>query len=114
MLRTLTPMASTPSVRSTASSPSVITAIENSGSPIIGRMINRSITSPSSMAKISATISALNHTTYWLSPSQRPGTRQSMSTRLSTYVPTRAIAPWAKLTVCVALKTSTKPRAMRA
>ncbi len=76
-------MASMPSVRSTASSPSVITAIENSGSPIIGRMISRSMTNPSSAASAIATISALNQTTYSLPPSQRPGISQSMSARLS-------------------------------
>ena len=39
--------ASKPIVRSTASRPSVITATENSGSPTIGRMTSRSMTSPS-------------------------------------------------------------------
>ena len=38
--------ASVPTVRSTASRPSVMTAIENSGSPIIGRMTSRSMTRP--------------------------------------------------------------------
>ena len=59
----MTPMASVPRVRSTASNPSVMTAIENSGSPIIRRMISRSMTSPSRTESANATISALNHTT---------------------------------------------------
>ena len=55
--------ASVPTVRRAASKPSVITAIENSGSPIIGRMISRSITRPMTMATTSPTTSAENHTT---------------------------------------------------
>ena len=62
-LRLLIVTASVPIVRSTASSPSVITAIENSGSPIIGRMINRSITRPRTTARAMATTSDENHTT---------------------------------------------------
>ncbi len=91
-----------------------MTAIENSGSPIIGRMINRSITNPRMIASTIPTTSAENHTTYWLPPSQRPGIRQSTSTIEQNHAVTRAIEPWAKLTVCVALNTSTNLRATRA
>ena len=55
--------ASAPIVRSTASRPSVITAIENNGSPIIGRMIGRSMTRPKAAARAMATTSVENHTT---------------------------------------------------
>ena len=60
--------ASVPTVRSTASRPSVITAIENSGSPIIGRMMSRSMTRPRSTASSRPVTTAENHTTYVLPP----------------------------------------------
>ena len=63
-LRLLMLTASVPIVRSTASSPSVITAMENSGSPIIGRMI-KPLDDEARAARPGSgrTTSAPNHTT---------------------------------------------------
>ena len=113
-LRVLMLTASKPIVRSTASRPSVITAIEKSGSPIILRITLRSSTSPSRAVSSAARITAENHVTYWLSPSHRPGISQSMRSSDANHAPISAMAPWAKFTVCVALKMSTKPRATMA
>ena len=55
--------ASAPIVRNTDSRPSVITAIENSGSPIIGLMIERSIARPKAAARAMATTSVENQST---------------------------------------------------
>ena len=62
-VRLLIVTASAPMGRSTASRPSVITAIENSGSPIIGRMIDRSMMRPKTAARAMATTSVENHVT---------------------------------------------------
>ena len=91
--------ASVPMVRSTASRPSVITAIENSGSPIIGRMISRSMTRPRSTARAMATTSDENHID--VARCRRASGRGSPSRRAAcekNQAVTRAIAPWAKLT----------------
>ncbi len=52
--------ASAPMVLNTDSRPRVITAMENNGSPIIGRMIDRSMASPKAAARAIATTNVEN------------------------------------------------------
>ena len=87
-----------------------MTATENSGSPIIGRITSRSITSPRRTATTSAdSTSAENHDDVVVVAQPATGMRQSTSSIEKNHAPTSAIAPWAKLTVWVALKIEHEP-----
>ena len=121
--------------RNMISRPSVITATEKSGSPIMGRIANRSTTSPTTAANARATMTLNDQCTHggpprlsrglemlvkgmWparsttLSPSEK--TLRFCTRNARNSAPVAARAPWAKLTVWVALKMSTKPSAIRA
>ena len=78
-------------------------AIENSGSPIIGRIVSRSINMPAAAVIATATASATNQCSHVGPGRKRPGISQSMKTIDRNHVPIRARAPWEKLSVCVDL-----------
>ena len=77
----------------TTSRPRVITAIEKMGSPIIGRMVKRSMTRPTTPVAAAARISAINQWNHQGPPIHRPGTSQSMKMIDNSQVPARAKAP---------------------
>ena len=90
-------------------------AIENNGWPIIGRMATRSTISPMTAARISASSTDSDPLRATRGrPIHRPGICCSTARVATKKAPTAAMAPWAKLTTCVALKMTTKPRASRA
>ena len=99
----------------------MITATENSGSPIIGRIASRSTTRPTAAAKARATATFRNQRTQSGPPRLLTGLEMlvngmwpSVTRKHTNSAPVAARAPWAKLTVWVALKISTKPNAISA
>ena len=99
----------------------MITATENSGSPIMGRMASRSTTKPIAAAKARATITFSPQLIHPGPPRLLiglsilvKGMLPSVARKLKKSAPVAASAPCAKLTVWVALKMSTKPRAISA
>ncbi len=89
-------------------------ATENSGSPIIGRMKNRSRTRPTTAVPAIATSADRIQPSHVGPPMRLPGKFSATATYAVRYAPTDAIAPWAKFTTWVALKMMTKPSASRA
>ena len=99
----------------------MITATENKGSPIIGRIVRRSMTRPSRAANPRATNTLRIHGSHDGPPRFMRGFCTVVNGMFSSTTrndrnsaPHIARAPWEKLTVWVALKMSTKPRAMSA
>jgi hypothetical protein len=110
--------ASIENTRRTISRPSVMTATENNGSPTIGRIARRSMTSPSTAATPSATTTHSSHASHFGSMLASGflivvnGMCSSTIRNDRNNAPAIPNAPCEKLTVRVALKTSTNPRAM--
>ena len=108
------PMKSLVMVRTTMSTPRVMMATENSGSPTIGRIKTRSMSSPNRAATTKA-IRTGGHCAHSGRPGRhRPGKSRTVAKATTRKAPSPARAPWAKLITWVALKMMTKPMARRA
>ena len=102
-LRVVRFTASNEIVRRITSRARVIMAIEKRGWPIIGRIVYFSTAMPIRADMEAARRSARNQCSQVGPGNQRAGTSQSMKMSERNQAPTRAMAPWAKLSVWVDL-----------